>query len=826
MSIALEEKEDVELQHIHSNSQTKSTHSWLKRTLYTGSIVLVLIWGSGFLIHAIKSLTLQSQENELLRLKLRELQEVLTIQDEPLSTNTVDFSKRIGFDQVRNSSFFPEFKYIQWIHEANSTEDKGLYAINDHDKFSIKSIQDDSFEKLLFNGTGFTFNDSTEYKINQFVSSPDLNFALLQTNHTQHWRHSSFGLYWILDVASQEITPLRSELLSIAVWSPTSQGIAYVLDNNVWVFDVNSKEHTQASFDGGKDIFNGKPDWVYEEEVLEGDTALWWSPNGEHVAYLKSNDSLVPEFPITYFIQGDEQSKEYPELRQIKYPKPGYANPVVRLALFSLTDAESKVIEYTDDVFTEVVWVGNDELLLKTINREADFLKVVLVDAEDSSYEIVRDEQTDSWFEISHDTYYVPKSDTLAEEGYIDTVSFEGFNHLAYFSPPSNSTPQILTSGEWEVVDAPSAYDHSKDLVYFFSTEISSIERHLYSVSLVTGEKTKITPADASEIEQQPGVKGAWFTASFSTGSRYVSLNYRGPGIPYQILLDLYTGEQKELANNSKLAELLSQYEIPTKNYGEIEISEGVVVNFVERLPPNFDPTSKYPVLFYVYGGPGSQLVTKTHSISFPEIVCSQLDAIVVTVDGRGTGFKGREFRSLVRDNLGTYETIDQIAAAKTWGKRPYIDEKRMSIFGWSYGGYMTLKTLERDAGETFQYGMSVAPVTDWRLYDSVYTERYMHTPESNAEGYAQSAVHNVTAIGQATRFFLVHGSGDDNVHFQNSAKLLDQFNLEGVLSFDMAVFPDSDHSISYHNANHIIYDRLLGWLKRAFRGDYVRVDY
>lgn len=794
MSIALQEKE--------IEQQLPQRYSSAKKLVYASSILLALIWGSGFLLNAIQSLTQQTQENELLRLKLRQLQEF----------EHLDTSKRIGFDEIRNSSFVPEYKYIQWIQESNSLEDKGLFAINDNDVFSIKSIQNDLYEKVLFNGTTFV-QDDIEYKINEFVSSPDLDYALLQTNYTQHWRHSSFGLYWILDVSSQEIVQITETPMSLAIWSPTSENIAYVLDNNVWVYNLMGQTHKQASFDGGKGIFNGKPDWVYEEEVLEDDFALWWSPDGEHIAYLKANDTLVPEFPITYFLQNDDVFKEYPESREVKYPKPGYENPVVRLALFSLETGVSKVIDYTDDIFTEVIWVGNDELLLKTIDREADLLKVVLVDAEDSSYEIVRDEQTDSWFEISHDTYYVPKSDTLKEEGYIDTISVDGFNHLAYFSPPSNSTPQILTSGDWEVVSAPSSYDHSRDLVYFFSTEVNSIERHLFSVNLVTKEKEQMTKDEG------------WFSASFSKGSRYVSLNYRGPGIPYQTLLDLYTREEKELVDNSVLAELLSHYEIPTKIYGEIDIGT-TKVNFVERLPPNFDQFKKYPVLFYVYGGPGSQLVTKTHSISFPEIASSQLDAIVVTVDGRGTGFKGREFRSLVRDTLGTYETIDQIAAAKTWGAKPYVDHTRMAIFGWSYGGYMTLKTLERDAGATFQYGMSVAPVTDWRLYDSVYTERYMHTPQTNPEGYAESSVHNVTAIGQATRFFLAHGTGDDNVHFQNSLRLLDKFNLESVQNYDLMVFPDSDHSISYHNANHMIYDRLLVWLKRAFRGDYARIDY
>ncbi|CAI4549902.1 CBM_collapsed_G0025350.mRNA.1.CDS.1 [Saccharomyces cerevisiae] len=207
----------------------------------------------------------------------------------------------------------------------------------------------------------------------------------------------------------------------------------------------------------------------------------------------------------------------------------------------------------------------------------------------------------------------------------------------------------------------------------------------------------------------------------------------------------------------------------------------------------------------------------------FNEVVASQLNAIVVVVDGRGTGFKGQDFRSLVRDRLGDYEARDQISAASLYGSLTFVDPQKISLFGWSYGGYLTLKTLEKDGGKHFKYGMSVAPVTDWRFYDSVYTERYMHTPQENFDGYVESSVHNVTALAQANRFLLMHGTGDDNVHFQNSLKFLDLLDLNGVENYDVHVFPDSDHSIRYHNANVIVFDKLLDWAKRAFDGQFVK---
>lgn len=767
--------------------------SSIKAVWVSASVLSVLIWGSSFLILAISRL--QSNTLELRRFERH------------LSKYDYAEGNLIGFGQARNSSFQPKYKPIQWI-SGQDYNDRGLYSTNDDDVYSIKSMLDKDYTKTLYNGSSIEV-DGVEYNIDKFVSSPNLQFALIQTNSTKNWRHSTFGFYWLLDIETQSLTKIHQDKLSLAQWSPNSNHVALVYENNVYIYERETKTTLQVSFDGDANIFNGKPDWVYEEEVFEGDTALWWSPNGEYLAYLKSNDTLVPEFPIPYFVQ-DDLNSSYPELRNIKYPKAGYTNPDVSLGLFNLITNNDEIIDYSDGVFTELLWVGNDQLLLKTINREADFLKVVLINANDASFEIVRDEITDSWFEITHDTFYIPKSNSIEFDGYVDTISVDGYNHLAYYSPPNNSTPTILTSGPFEVVSAPSSFDYSKNLIYYISTKDSSIERHLYSLDLLTGESVEITKDEG------------WYSPSFSSGSRFVSISYKGPNIPYQYLLDLYTSEITTLETNGLLKELLSEFDLPSKTYGEVEISNNVKVNYVEIKPPNFNPLKKYPILFYVYGGPGSQLVEKTHQLSFSDIVSSQLNAVVVTVDGRGTGFKGREFRSLVRENLGHYEVIDQVNAAKLWSSKSYIDKSRVAMFGWSYGGYMTLKTLEYDAGETFKYGMSVAPVTDWKLYDSIYTERYMHLPENNEDGYLTSSVHNVTQISKATRFLLMHGTGDDNVHFQNSLKFLDQLDLASIENYDLHVFPDSDHSIRYHNAGVIVYDKLLNWLKKAFKGDYV----
>jgi dipeptidyl aminopeptidase len=324
-----------------------------------------------------------------------------------------------------------------------------------------------------------------------------------------------------------------------------------------------------------------------------------------------------------------------------------------------------------------------------------------------------------------------------------------------------------------------------------------------------------------------PSHEVAYWGAEFSTGAGYVNLAYSGPGVPYQKVISTPSNPEKIeqiLEDNRALASMASSHELPHKIYQNVTI-DNYTLQVVERRPPHFDPEKQYPVLFYLYGGPGSQQVSRRFQVDFQSYIASSLGYIVVTVDGRGTGFIGRKARTIVRNELGKYEARDQIETAKIWAAKPYVDASRMAIWGWSYGGFMTLKVLEQDAGQTFRYGMAVAPVTDWRFYDSIYTERYMRTPQHNPDGYDRTAISNVTAIAQNVRFLIMHGVADDNVHMQNTLTLLDKFDLAGIENYDVHFFPDSDHSIFFHNANHIVYDKLSKWLVNAFNGEWYRTD-
>lgn len=802
---------------------------------YGGTLLAILVWGTGFLLNSIqqfnhfKNIDFVQTNGDSVASKL------VTPHDQP----NVNGKIPLNFTSAREGIFSPEYTQLQWIKEPDSiTNDKGTYMVrekvaNDY-QYMVRSIVDTDYQYMLFNGTSFKFAH-IEYDIDNLFASPDLNLAILQTNSTHNYRHSTFALYWVLDIHKNTIVPLHNpdEKQSVTVWSPDSLKIAYVLNNNIYVKYVGG-DTDQVTQDGSDQIFYGRPDWVYEEEVFGTDISMWWSPQGDKLSFTRMDDTDIPVFPIPYFLQ--DGYEDYPKMVELKYPKPGYPNPPVDVGIYDLTTKQCKLLgidspNIDDKLITQVTWVSDFDILIRLSTRSSDLLEFYLASSKTFKYELVRSHKAETgWFEVAFDTFYVPKSNAIEENGYIDTVVVDGYNHLAYFSPPSNPEGLLLTSGKWEIEDGSVSFDYNTNEVYFISTMKSPVERHVHSVSLNEAISGDNLPQVKNITDTS---KDGYYRASFSSGSRYLLLTYTGPLVPYQQLIDLSTNEiVKTLETNDQLASTIEKYALPEVEHsvitiGKDESGEDIVVNAVETFPLDFNPNKKYPVLFFVYGGPGSQTVKKNFKVDFSSIVAAELNAVVVTVDGRGTGFNthntnGADFKFIVRDLLGKYEPMDQISAAKLWSQKPYVDSERMAIWGWSYGGFMTLKTLETDYDHVFKYGCSVAPVTKWKLYDSIYTERYMRTPQENPDGYITASIHNVTNFDTVNRFLMMHGSGDDNVHFQNSLKLLDEFNLNSIENFDFMVFPDSDHSISFHNGNHVIYHRLLRWLRKAFDNQFV----
>ncbi|KAH4076373.1 dipeptidyl-aminopeptidase B [Parastagonospora nodorum] len=766
---------------------------------------------------------------------------------DPDASVTKGSGKKITLDNVLGGQFYPQSQSVSWI--AGPKGEDGLLlekGVSGKDYLVVEDIRSKGNTEAA--GDKFTLMKKGNFQIGEDIfiypsnvwPSADFKKVLVMSEQQKNWRHSYTGLYWIFDVETQTGEPLdpenQSARVQYASFSPQSDAVVFTRDNNLYLRKLDSQKVVKITHDGGSELFYGVPDWVYEEEVFQDNSATWWSEDGKYVAFLRTDESMVPTYPVQYFVsrpsgkQPDAGKESYPEVREIKYPKAGAPNPIVTLQFYDIEKSEMFRVDIDNDftdkdrLITEIVWAGKSgQVLVRETNRESDILKLILIDVSKRTGKTIREENVakldGGWFEVSHKTTFIPADSSLgrANDGYIDSVIHEGYDHIGYFTPLDSDKPILLTKGEWEVVEAPSRVDLKNNLVYYVSTERGSMERHPYVVAL--------NGTDKREVMDHSGP--AYYDSSFSTGGGYALMSYQGPGIPWQKIVSTPSNTEKfekVLEENKALEKMVQKHELPILKYQTIDV-DGFKLNVLERRPPHFSEKRKYPVLFYQYSGPGSQQVQRKFEVDFQSYIAANLGYIVVTVDGRGTGFLGRKLRCITRDNIGYYEAYDQIAAAKMWAAKKYVDAEKLAIWGWSYGGFTTLKTIEMDGGRTFKYGMAVAPVTDWRFYDSIYTERYMHTPQNNPTGYDNTSITDVHSLSQNVRFLIMHGVADDNVHMQNTLTLLDKLDVAGVENYDVHVFPDSDHSIYFHNAHKIVYDKLTWWLTNAFNGEWLKIQ-
>jgi dipeptidyl aminopeptidase len=658
---------------------------------------------------------------------------------DPNASVTKGSGRKITLDSILGGQFYPQSQSVSWIAGPNGEDGLLLEkGVSGKDYLVVEDIR--SKGNAGVTGNKFTLMKKSSFQVDDGIFIypsnvwPSDNFkkVLVLSEQQRNWRHSYTGLYWIFDVEKQTGEALDPEnpegRIQLASWSPQSDAVVFTRDNNLFLRKLDSKKVTKITQDGGSELFYGVPDWVYEEEVFQGNSATWWSEDGKYVAFLRTDESTVPTYPVQYFLSRPSGKKpepgqeSYPEVRDIKYPKAGAPNPIVSLQFYDVEKGDVFSVKINDDfadkdrLITEIIWAGKSgQVLVRETNRESDTLKLVLIDVTKRTGKTIREENVakldGGWFEVSQKTTFIPADPTRGrkDDGYIDTVIHEGYDHIGYFTPLDSGKPILLTQGEWEVVDAPSRVDLKNNLVYYVSTEKSSIERHAYVVAL--------NGTDKREVLENSG--SAYYEASFSTGGSYALMSYKGPGIPWQKIISTPSNNdkyEKVLEENKALEKMVQKHELPILKYQTVDV-DGYTLNVVERRPPHFNEKRKYPVLFFQYSGPGSQQVHRKFEVDFQSYIAASLGYIVVTVDGRGTGYLGRKLRCITRGNIGYYEAYDQIATAKIWAAKKYVDAERLAIWGWSYGGFTTLKTIEMDGGKTFKYGMAVAPVTDWRFY-------------------------------------------------------------------------------------------------------------
>ncbi|KAB8239571.1 prolyl dipeptidyl peptidase DppIV [Aspergillus alliaceus] len=715
-------------------------------------------------------------------------------------------SKRLTFNEtVIKQAIAPSSRSVQWI--AGVKDGSYVYAAEDGG-LSIENIATNESRTFVPADKVPAGGATSGYWIN-----PDLSSVLWASNYTKQYRHSFFADYYVQDVASSKSVPLVPDQegdIQDARWSPKGDTISFVRGNDLFLWENGTV--TRITDDGGPDMFHGVPDWIYEEEILGDRFAQWFSPDGEYLAFLSFNETGVPTYTIPYYMNGQAIAPPYPRELKLRYPKVSQTNPTVTLNLLNIaskkvTRAPIDAFEPSDLIIGEVAWLTDTHTTVaaKAFNRVQDEQKVVAVDTASNKATVINERDgTDGWIDNLISIAYIGSIESSDKtDYYIDISDHSGWAHL-YLFPVSGGDAIPLTEGEWEVTTILSI-DRERQLVYYLSTQHHSTERHLYSVSYSSFEVIPLVDDTVA----------AYWSASFSASSGYYILSYLGPDVPYQELYSTNSTKPiRTITENAKVIEKIKEYALPNITYFELDLPSGETLNVMQRLPPDFSEDKKYPILFTPYGGPGAQEVSKKwQSLNFKSYVASdeELEYVTWTVDNRGTGFKGRKFRSAVTRQLGLLEAEDQIYAAQQAADLPWIDADHIGIWGWSFGGYLTSKVLEKDS-DAFTLGVITAPVSDWRFYDSMYTERYMKTLSTNEAGYNTSAVRKTDGFKNVEGGFLIqHGTGDDNVHFQNSAALVDLLMGAGVSPYklDSQWFTDSDHGISYHGGSVFLYKEL-----------------
>uniref|UniRef100_A0A803T1K4 Dipeptidyl peptidase 4 n=1 Tax=Anolis carolinensis TaxID=28377 RepID=A0A803T1K4_ANOCA len=581
------------------------------------------------------------------------------------------------------------------------------------------------------------------------------------------------------------------ENLQYITWSPVGHKLAYVLNNNIYIRETPNSPDLQITHNGEENrIFNGLADWVYEEEMFGTHSALWWSPNGTFLAYAETDDTKVPVIEYSFY---SEDTLQYPKTIRIPYPKAGATNPTIRLFIVNTQPLSNSTeivappsIKSGDHYLSVVTWVTNERICLQWLRRIQNFSVLDICDfsRQNGTCYILKgfmnlffqSQPSEPYFTADSVSYYKIISDT------------KGYKHIHYIDSTGKVTP--VTNGSWEVIS------------------IAALTNN-FIVELKSGFPKKCISCNLDKERCQ------YYSAYFSTNARYYKLNCNGFLQLSCAFLFSFFVVIKVLENNVDFENFLKDIQMPSKILKTISL-HGENFWYQMILPPHFDESKKYPLLIDVYAGPCSQKADATFKINWATYLASSEDIIVASFDGRGSGYQGDKILHAIYRRLGTYEVEDQILAAEQFSKMRFVDEKRIAIWGWSYGGYVASMVLGSHSGY-FKCGIAVAPVSRWQYYDSIYTERYMGLPtkEDNLHNYENSTVMAKAPYFKDVEYLLIHGTADDNVHFQQGAQISKAL-VDAEVDFQAMWYTDKDHGIGGHAHNHI-YTHMSHFIKQCF---------
>ena len=629
--------------------------------------------------------------------------------------------------------------------------------------------------------------------IDSYTFSADEKSILIASNSNPIFRRSFTADFYLYSIDKKELSKVLDQSQE-ATFAPDGTQIAYVKANNLFIYDIQSKITAQITTDGKKNaIINGITDWVYEEE-FSFVRAFDWSADSKKIAFIKFDETMVPEFTMNIY-----RKELYPTVETFKYPKAGEKNAIASLHIYDATKkntTEVKLSNYSDFYIARMQWTNEPNTLsCQVLNRHQDNLDLLFIDGTTAATKIVLNEKDKAYVDVTDNLTF------LKDNSFIWTSEKDGFNHI-YLYDKNGKLKNQVTSGPWEVTNYY-GFDEKTKSVFYQSVENGSINRDIYKIGLDGKNKTRLT--------QKTGTSSATFSPNFDF---FITTYSSATQPPLYTLNSSKEGKQiVEIQNNDALSAKLKKYNLPTKDFFELTTEKGTKLNAWIFKPKDFDPSKKYPVFMYQYSGPGSQQVNNgwfdTDDFWFMSL--TQQGYIVACVDGRGTGFKGAEFKKCTQKELGKYEVEDQIDAAKVIGNYAFVDKNRIGIFGWSYGGFMSSNCLFK-GNDVFKMAIAVAPVTNWRYYDSIYTERYLQTPQENASGYdLNSPINFVDKL--KGNFLLVHGTADDNVHVQNSMEMIEAL-VQANKQFDWAIYPDKNHGIYGGKTRIQLFNKLTNFVK------------
>ena len=709
----------------------------------------------------------------------------------PLTAVCQQVDRKIPLDDLYRGTF-----YENGIDAITPMNDGLHYAVIEDDteiaKYSYKTGK-----KVATLATVEQFGDSTINYLFDFQFDHSEQKIIFYTDEDPIYRRSFTANYYVWDIATKRLTAVSGERRQqVATLSPDGTMVAYVSDNNLYIKSLADGAETQVTTDGLKNsIINGIPDWVYEEE-FEYNKALCWSPDSRNLTWCRFDESDVPTYSFSMFAGREPEHAEnelYPSDYTYKYPKAGECNSVVTVWNYNLDNQQKTQFDVgpeTDQYIPRITWSPAGKLVVYRLNRLQNHLELLYADTQTGATEKFYDETN---------KYYI-------DESYFDFLTFnadgskflimserDGWSHI-YLHKADGTLLNQVTKGEWDVTDFY-GFDEPTNTVFYQSAERGAAVRDVYSV--------KTDGTDKKQISKDLGTTNC----VFSKGFKYYISEFSNATTPTIYTLHERSGKLiRTLEDNQALTDPLKTWQFCPKEFLQFTTPDGISLNAWMIKPHDFNPAKKYPVLMTQYSGPNSQQVLNEFSLGWEQVLAAN-GYIVFCCDGRGTGARGEAFRKVTYLQIGKYELTDQLNAANYLKSLPYVDADRVGIWGWSFGGFMVLNCLTQGNG-TFKAGIAVAPVTNWRYYDNIYTERFMRTPQENAAGYDDNSPITHAADLQGN-LLLIHGSADDNVHWQNSAEMCEALVQAGK-QFDYFVYTNRNHSIYGGNTRKHLYNKML----------------